>query len=128
VILEVFNRQKWEKELNKNREISIVGFQCVDTNIEWWLKLCTLCLVYSQIWLNLPRNDHHFFYILLWMIATLAPNNNTPPPPPPKTKPCFRSQTLIKYRGKHCYQCFPFHNGRGLTCSYINFPCITRTT
>ncbi len=32
-------------------------------------------VVYSQIWLNLPMDDHHFFYIFLWMIATLATKN-----------------------------------------------------
>ncbi len=35
-----------------------------------WLKICTLLLFYSQIWLNLPWDDRHFFYIFLWMIIT----------------------------------------------------------
>ncbi len=36
--------------------------------------MCDLFLVYSQIWLNLPREDCHFSYIFLWMIITLATN------------------------------------------------------
>jgi hypothetical protein len=32
-------------------------------------KMSASDLVSSQIWLDLPKDDHHFFYILLWMIA-----------------------------------------------------------
>jgi hypothetical protein len=38
--------------------------------------ICISYLVYSQIWLNLHKDDDHFFYIFLWMIATLATNKN----------------------------------------------------
>jgi len=41
-------------------------------NIEWWLKICTSYLVYSQIWLSFLRDDGHIFYISLWMIAILV--------------------------------------------------------
>jgi hypothetical protein len=30
-----------------------------------WLKFFTLFLVYTWIWLNLPRDDRHFFYIFV---------------------------------------------------------------
>jgi hypothetical protein len=40
------------------------------------LKFYTSYLVYSQIWLIVPRDDHHFFYIFLWMV-TLATNKNS---------------------------------------------------
>ncbi len=54
------------------------------TNLHIWVFICsqkskrrmnffTFFLVYSQVWLNLPRDDHHF----LWIKATLA------------TKQCF---------------------------------------
>jgi hypothetical protein len=36
------------------------------------LMVCTSYLVYSQFWLNFPRDDRHFFDILLWTIVTLA--------------------------------------------------------
>jgi hypothetical protein len=38
-------------------------------NIEGWLKICTSHIVYSQILLHLPKDDHHFFYMLLLMIS-----------------------------------------------------------
>jgi hypothetical protein len=34
-------------------------------------------LVYSQIWLKLPTEDHHICCIILWMIATLALSQNS---------------------------------------------------
>ncbi len=34
--------------------------------------LYNLLIIYSQIWLNLPRDDRHFSYNFLWMIPTLA--------------------------------------------------------
>jgi hypothetical protein len=42
--------------------------------------ICTLFPVYSQIWLNLPRDDRHFFNIVPKddpSIATLATNRNS---------------------------------------------------
>ncbi len=50
------------KKISKNHQISIFDFQCVSMKIEGWLKDFTPHLVYSQIWLNLPRDDPHFFY------------------------------------------------------------------
>jgi hypothetical protein len=50
---------------SKNHEISIFDFQCVSMNVEGWLKDFTPHLVYSQIWLNLPRDDPHFSYTFL---------------------------------------------------------------
>jgi hypothetical protein len=35
-------------------------------------------MVYSQIWLNLPKEERHFFCIFLWMIATLAKKQKIP--------------------------------------------------
>jgi len=35
-------------------------------------------MVYSQIWLNLRRDDRLFSTCLLWMIATLAKNTKFP--------------------------------------------------
>ncbi len=52
--LEVFSRQKWE---NFFRQIHISGFHlCSQTYIyrEGWLKICTLILISSHIWLNFP--------------------------------------------------------------------------
>jgi hypothetical protein len=31
--------------------------------VKGWLNVFTIFTVYSQIWLNLPRDDCHFFYI-----------------------------------------------------------------
>ncbi len=44
--------------------------QKLQFDLEGWLKIYTSCPVYSQIWLNLPRDDCHFLCIFLWMIAT----------------------------------------------------------
>jgi hypothetical protein len=46
----------------KNHHIHVFGFQCVAKNIKGWFDIYTLLLVYSQIWLNLPRHDCHFGY------------------------------------------------------------------
>ncbi len=40
----------------------ICDFHCVAKDIEGWLKICSLILIYSQIWLNPPRDNRHFFY------------------------------------------------------------------
>ncbi len=54
-----------EKKIKKNSQIRIFGFHYVAKQIKKWLKkdLDFLFLVYSQIWLNLPRNDCNFFNI-----------------------------------------------------------------
>jgi hypothetical protein len=63
------------KEGKNTTRFFILLFQCVNKNIEGWLKFCALHMVYSQIWLNLPWNDCHFFYIfLICMSPTLAKN------------------------------------------------------
>jgi hypothetical protein len=72
-----FESPKVKKKINKSCHISIVGFQCVAKNIERWLNFCVSYLNYSQIWLNLLRDNRHFSYIFLWMVATLAPNKNS---------------------------------------------------
>jgi hypothetical protein len=51
--------------------IHIVGVTCVAINIEGWLKICTSDLVYSQIWLHLPREDCHLGYTKQFLKQTL---------------------------------------------------------
>jgi hypothetical protein len=53
-------KSKW-----KNWYFKVLGFHCVAKNIDGWLKICTLFLVCSQMWLHLPRDNRHFFYIFL---------------------------------------------------------------
>jgi hypothetical protein len=47
VIWEIFSHQKWGKKGAKNSQIGICGFHCVAKNIEGWLKICTLFVVYT---------------------------------------------------------------------------------
>jgi hypothetical protein len=56
-----------------------------------------LFLVYSQIWLNLPRNDCHFFYILLWMMGTLATSQSLTKKSagPPKARICVAVSSFL---------------------------------
>ncbi len=42
---------------NFNHQICIFGFDHVTNNINGWLKICILFLVYSQIWLNLLMDN-----------------------------------------------------------------------
>ncbi len=63
-LLKVSIANKWEPKKLTNHLISVVGFQHVNIIIEAWLKYCSLYLVYSQIWLKLPQDDHHLGYIL----------------------------------------------------------------
>ncbi len=70
VNLKVFQSAKVREKISKNHQIFIFGFQCVTKNIEGWLKFHTSNTVYSQIWLNIPRDDRQFFYIFL--ILTLS--------------------------------------------------------
>jgi hypothetical protein len=63
---------KTEGKKGKNCLFLIVCFECVAININGWLKILYSYLVYSQIWLNLLKDDHHVFYIVLCMIATWA--------------------------------------------------------
>ncbi len=59
-----FSRQKWGKEKKKkNHHILIFGSHCLAKK-KLLLKICTLFLVYSQIWLNIPFDDCHFFCIV----------------------------------------------------------------
>ncbi len=70
-------RSEGKKKGVKICQIHICGFHCVAKHIEWWLNICILFLVYSQIWLNLLRDDCNFYSIFRWMIATLATNRNS---------------------------------------------------
>ncbi len=74
MILEVLICQKF-KNKNKNNWIFIFGFQCVaKKKKKRMIKICVSYLVYSQIWLNLPKdNCHLFFYIFLLTIANKNP-------------------------------------------------------
>jgi len=54
-------------------QIPIFGFQCVTKYIKGWVKIYTSYLAYSQIWLNLPINDHQFFYIFPGTVAIVTP-------------------------------------------------------
>jgi len=61
MIWEFFNRHKMRE---KNHHISIFGFQlCSQKKIEECLKICTSNQVYSQIWLNLHKDDCHHISI-----------------------------------------------------------------
>ncbi len=72
MILEVFYCQKWIFSY-KISQIHIFGIHWVSKNMKGWLKICSLFLVYSQIWLNYPPRDRHFiFSIFLLMITTLS--------------------------------------------------------
>jgi hypothetical protein len=31
-----------------------------------WLELCTSCVAYCQIWLDLPKDDHHVFALFIY--------------------------------------------------------------
>ncbi len=68
-----FQSSDVRKEEEKIERFLDLVVHFVAKNIERWLQSCTLFLVYSQIWLNLPRDDCHFFYIFfLWRTGTLA--------------------------------------------------------
>jgi hypothetical protein len=53
-------------EGKKILQIFKFGFPYV--GIEGWFKIFIWYLVYSQIWINLPRDDHHFGYIKKFLI------------------------------------------------------------
>jgi hypothetical protein len=55
-----------EQTNNISWQISMVGFHCVAKNIEGWFSNKTSYLVYSQICLNLPKDDCYFLYIFQW--------------------------------------------------------------
>ncbi len=74
MILEVFSRQKWENNKNKNSQIQILGFHCVAkfSNRKVIRRVFFFVfLVYSQIWLNLPTEDRHFGY--KWKFLKIPP-------------------------------------------------------
>jgi hypothetical protein len=59
-LLEVRGRKK---RVQKNHQIHICGFHCVVKHIEGLLKIFVFFLIfYSQIWLNLLKDDCHFSY------------------------------------------------------------------
>jgi hypothetical protein len=64
------------KKIVKTCQICRFGFQWIARNIEGWLKIWALHLVYYHIWQNSPNDDCHFLYIFLnnsffWRIFTL---------------------------------------------------------
>jgi hypothetical protein len=70
--LEFFRRQKCrrKKKEKQNLPYSYIWFSFVcdiAKNIEGRLKICTLFLVNSHIWLNLDRDDCHCFFLQLPM-------------------------------------------------------------
>jgi hypothetical protein len=58
------------KKSGKSCQIHTLGFHCVakKRRKEGWWKIYNLFIVYSQIWLNLPRDDRHFSYNFLWWL------------------------------------------------------------
>lgn len=56
----VFNSQKWEIIIKLARFLYLVSSMYVVEDIEGWLKICILYLIYSQISLNLPKDDRQF--------------------------------------------------------------------
>ncbi len=66
-----------EQTNNISWQISMVGFDCVAKNIEGWFFDKTSYLVYSQICLNLPKDDCHFLYIFQWMRVPWARNKSS---------------------------------------------------
>lgn len=76
---------------SKNHQISICDFECIAKDIKGWLKFSTSSLVYSQISLNLLKEDCHFstfscgwchfgykhtFFIKTYCIIRFLPNLN----------------------------------------------------
>jgi hypothetical protein len=57
VVLEIFNHQDGGKKIKLNHQICLFGFDRVTNDINQWLKICILFLVYSQIWLNLLMDN-----------------------------------------------------------------------
>jgi hypothetical protein len=45
----------------------------VAKHLEGWFKIHISCLVYSQIWQNLPKDHCQIFYIFFWIVTTSAP-------------------------------------------------------
>ncbi len=62
MILEVFNCQKWGEKNNLNRQIFILNSKCVAKEFRKMIKHLIAYLIYSQIWLKLPKDDRHFGY------------------------------------------------------------------
>jgi hypothetical protein len=66
--LEAFQSSEVRKEKSENCQICIFGFHCIAKKyIEMIEEIFILFLIYSQIWLDLPREDH----------TTLAANKNS---------------------------------------------------
>jgi hypothetical protein len=59
-ILEVLNYSKSKKK-DGSGQFFRFGFQCVSKKISRPLNFCTSYLIYNQIWLNLPKDDHLCF-------------------------------------------------------------------
>ncbi len=70
----------WKKVNLKvfSRQVCIFGFSLCSQTHRMMIQDLSFISGFSQIWLNLPRNDPHLFSILQWMIAILATNKKTP--------------------------------------------------
>ena len=53
-------------------------FHCVAKTRKGRLKIYTLFLVCSQIWLNLPKDNWHFDYTQEFHIKNTVPNTSKP--------------------------------------------------
>jgi hypothetical protein len=83
--------RKFRKKERNNCQIHILfSFHCV---AKGWFKICTLFLVYSQIWINLPRDDHHFGY----KQEFLLPKKNTAKSPRGRSRANSESTTAKKF-------------------------------
>ncbi len=60
VLSKFLNCQKWEKNSKITRFLT--WFLMCSQNIKRWLRICISYLVYSQIRLNIIRDDCHFGY------------------------------------------------------------------
>jgi hypothetical protein len=69
---EKFSVTKSEEKRDKIARLVYVGFHCVAKNIEAWLKICALFVVYSQHLLNLPKHDRHFGYNQISLSLSLS--------------------------------------------------------
>ncbi len=67
--MEVFNPEMWENKIKKYwLGLFNIWFSICSPKKKDDYRFVSSYLVYSQIWLTLPRDDDHFFYIFLWMI------------------------------------------------------------
>ncbi len=82
-----------KKKMVKVSSFLYLVFPCVAQNVERWLNILISYMVYSQIWLNLPKDDCHFFYIFLQMTASLVTNKNS-----------FKNKNTPREGGTHIHE------------------------